>query len=345
MEAFFVRFTTPLAFLIVLAVYLIGWSVITTIHHSWRLRWPMLALLPMVLLSYSFLFRVDPDMWFFEAFILGIFTVLMTSFVPLVAEPKAFLTARSLPIIRHPFSILDKGIALIKNLLGFRPQFAHARQIFAGIIISIPLLFIFGALFYSADGLFKQAIDQLSWLKTITDVISWSGVWVIIRFIIWFIWLGGLWSCLVSDAYQAVPITTKVRSIPQVTVLVVVGLLSALFIIFNIAQIVGLFQTGSTVMSYADSAREGFGQLVVALFLAFTLVWVVCRRNGREAWSRSIQIGVFIFLLQLIPIAFSSWHRLNLYQDSFGFTLLRLYAEWGIIASLLILPVFVLSSG
>jgi hypothetical protein len=345
MECFFVRFKTPLAFLSVIAVYAIGWAIIMSLHRSWRLHWPLFGLLPVALLSYAFLFRVDVYFWPLEALLVAGITLLLTSFIPLITERGAFLTLRSLPLLHRPFEIFSKGIALIKNFLHFKPQFTHTRQIITGVVISIPLLFIFGALFYSADSVFKEAVNQLGWLKNITELISWSWFSVIIRFTIWFILVGGLWSCQVAENYQAVVTPPKTRSVPQMTVLVIISLLSALFILFNLAQLSGLlFHSGLPFnVSYAEYAREGFGQLVAALFLACGLVLVLCRLYGQGKISRSTQVAVFIFLSQLIPLVFSAWHRLNLYQEAYGFTLQRLYAEWAIVGSLLVLPLFVLT--
>jgi hypothetical protein len=85
----------------------------------------------------------------------------------------------------------------------------------------------------------------------------------------------------------------------------------------------------ATGLTYADYVHQGFAQLTVATLLTLLVVWAAARKAPLEtavdrAWLRA-SLGA-LCLLTLVVVA-SALHRMDLYQDAYGFTRLRLVVD------------------
>ncbi|MEA2646998.1 MAG: hypothetical protein QOE92_2081, partial [Chloroflexota bacterium] len=116
--------------------------------------------------------------------------------------------------------------------------------------------------------------------------------------------------------------------------LVVMALLDGLFVVFAVAQGVAATQAGQATIqaagvTYSDYARSGFFQLLwvagITLVVLMT-VRAVVRPDGarqRAAYVGLAELGV-VLVLVIIGVASQ---RLSLYEDAYGFTMLRLYSH------------------
>ncbi|WP_110181453.1 DUF4153 domain-containing protein [Nocardioides solisilvae] len=78
-------------------------------------------------------------------------------------------------------------------------------------------------------------------------------------------------------------------------------------------------------LGYADYAREGFGQLVVATALTLVVLWAAGRRVGPGTGDRvrfRVAAGLLGFLTLVVVAA--ALARMAVYQDAYGFTTARL---------------------
>jgi hypothetical protein len=113
-------------------------------------------------------------------------------------------------------------------------------------------------------------------------------------------------------------------------VLVVTGVFAA----FLVAQATVVFGghdylQRTTGLTYADYVHQGFGQLTVATALTLLVIWAAARKapketSGDRAWLRG-SLGV-LCALTLVVVA-SALHRMDLYQEAYGFTRLRLLVD------------------
>ena len=112
------------------------------------------------------------------------------------------------------------------------------------------------------------------------------------------------------------------------------GAVLVLFVVFLAAQASALFGgkehvLRTTGLTYAEYARQGFGQLVVVTLLT-TVVLALIRWFASEqtAADRSIKRGVVLTMTALsLLVVGSALHRLWLYQDAYGFTTARITAD------------------
>lgn len=197
-----------------------------------------------------------------------------------------------------------------------------------GIVLASGLVAVFGVLFASADEAFAQlAGDTLpaSWdLGSLPGrLIAFTGVVAVV------------------GAFARVPALANLavgeprRRLGATEWLFGLGALNALFGTFVAVQLAVLFGRHDHVLetaglTYAEYARQGFGQLllVAALTLAVAAVALRYGPGGRRPATR-VLLGV-LFALTFVVLA-SAWHRLGLYEEAYGATRLRVAAQWALL--------------
>lgn len=198
--------------------------------------------------------------------------------------------------------------------------------------LGLLLLAVFGSLFASADAAFAHIAGEV-----LTPDI---GVGLLPMRLIMLIVVLGIagslgWALLIrregNDEPMAVAVSPRFERLEWSVAL---GLLNALFGAFVILQIAVLFGGRAHVvetagLTYAEYARAGFFQLVAVAFLvlvviAATVVWVRPADRSEHLLLRTLQ-GL-LCVLTLVILA-SALRRLDLYQDVFGLTRLRVSVQ------------------
>ena len=110
-------------------------------------------------------------------------------------------------------------------------------------------------------------------------------------------------------------------------------LVDAVFVLFLAAQAAVFFGghdyiRSATGLTYAEYVHQGFGQLTFATALTLLVVWAASRKAGEtpsDRWWLRGSLGA-LCVLTLVVVA-SALHRMDLYQDAYGFTRLRLLVD------------------
>ena len=194
-----------------------------------------------------------------------------------------------------------------------------------GVLIALPLLLLFGALFASADAFFKDLLGDAIPFGA-SDVFS----HLFLAFV--FAWLigGFLWSALLWPR-PTPPAARANAAIPfgKIEVAVVFGLLDALFLAFVAVQFRYLFGgegrvEASSTLTYAQYARHGFFELVTVAALVAPVVlaghWLLV---GRARRLYAVLAGLLVVLVVVVMV--SAVQRMRLYTDAYGLTELRFY--------------------
>jgi Domain of unknown function (DUF4153) len=197
-----------------------------------------------------------------------------------------------------------------------------------GILLALPLLFVFGGLLMAADAVFEGIVHQIlhDYLDDLFIHLFVTG---------FFTWMtAGLLRGIFLG--KEVVIRNVVRpkglGLGGLETAIVVGLLDLLFLGFIIVQFRYFFGGAAhlgtfTKLTYAEYARRGFFELVTVaallLPLLLALEWLLRKDDPVQLrWFRSLA-GLQVFLLFVIMV--SAWQRMRLYQNEFGLTELRLY--------------------
>src|SRR5665811_2172612 len=106
----------------------------------------------------------------------------------------------------------------------------------------------------------------------------------------------------------------------------------AMVLAFVLVQVGGLVDGHEHILetvglTYAQYAREGFAQLVVATALTLAVVAVAARRAPRESERdrRISRAALGVLCVGTLGVVASALRRMDLYVEAFGMTRLRLF--------------------
>ena len=209
-------------------------------------------------------------------------------------------------------------------------SFRRFSGVLIGLLLALPLLLIFGALFASADPAFNDLVRKLfDWdlSSLVQHAISWA-VWS---------WLaaGFLRLLFISGAApmsQAFANRRSLITLGITEVAVVLGLLNLMFGVFVALQFNYLFSLIPYGLNYAlnpysDYARRGFFELVTvaALLLPVLLAAHAVLRKDQPQHERLFRGLAGLLVLLMAVIMASALQRMRLYTENFGLTELRIY--------------------
>ena len=127
------------------------------------------------------------------------------------------------------------------------------------------------------------------------------------------------------------PKKQKLGSIETMIVLVSV---SALFLVFILLQLAYLLGGESHLMSlgltYAEYARKGFFELIWVAILSYALISFAEKKIIRKSDDKhlsSFKIACSVLIIEVVIILASAFFRLWLYEFAYGFSTIRLYSH------------------
>jgi len=185
---------------------------------------------------------------------------------------------------------------------------------------------VFGVLFASGDAIFGH------WVDTVVPDVRGS---VLLRLFV----MVAVAGVVLAAAYLALNPPNVERPVLRRPTqhrfewLAPVLLVDGVFVLFLAAQTAAFFGGHDyirrvTGLTYAGYVHQGFAQLTIATVLMLLVAWAASRKAGDEPadrwWLRG-SLGA-LCLLTLVVVA-SALHRMDLYQDAYGFTRLRLLVD------------------
>lgn len=262
--------------------------------------------------------RDDPATSFFAVAVAGVLAATACTDARTVAGIAA-------SVIAWPLSAL-RGLPLLDRTIRILARRGSAWSILRTGAVSLVLLLVFGGLLASADAVLG------SWTSALVPEIS--DMAVLRVFVLVFfagVTLAGLYLAInppVVDGARPSP------RIPEREWQVPLGVVIAIFVAFVVAQAAAVVGGHDYVLrtagvTYAESARQGFGQLTLATALVLLLVAGV-RTLGRTSAGRDRTVmramNAALCVLTLLVVA-SALRRMALYQDAYGYTTLRVNAD------------------
>lgn len=287
--------------------------------------WSLALLIPLLVLSFDvFLFRNEVVM-VLAPLLVVVLLFYITAILPLKNSGKHTFFLTKVPGLIHidqPFEQLGK---IKHDLFG---ETSHTKKmikhVLIGIVIAVPILFIFGALFYYADDVFAQWVRQIE--------IEWVDLWRFLRTLAITGMLAGLYYVVADSHYELGEKTSKPMAFHPVVTSVVLGLVNLLFAVFVYIQLQYLFGSPEFFLAegltYAEYARKGFFELVWVVLFSGLLLFSTYRAFRAHKNSLSVKVLQILMIAQIGVIAASALWRLGLYVDAYGLTVLRLYTTW-----------------
>lgn len=227
-------------------------------------------------------------------------------------------------------------------------RLADRRVILAvvrGLVMAMPLMLVFGSLFMSADAVFENLVfsagrfdvEPLVGHLLLFSLCAWISTGYLRGFLTGTqpsLWMPGEGAADGGAVGRAGGDAAGLRPTLGITeVATVLAALDLLFLAFVAVQLRYLFGGDTLVqvtpaLTYAEYARRGFFELVVAVVLVVPILlvadWLVIRRTWRDHRLFRLLAGVQIALV--LAIAASAFQRLRLYHAVYGLTESRFYA-------------------
>jgi len=204
----------------------------------------------------------------------------------------------------------------------------RAWAVLRGLLLALPFLFVFGALFMSGDRIFADLVtdvvdldyEEIAGHVFLTAVLTWLAGGYLTGF------LTGTRPVRLPDAFGARP------AVGIVEIGIALALVDLLFVLFVSVQFRYLFGGSGLVevtpgLTYAEYVREGFEQLALACALVLPSLlaadWLLQPRRRRDALVFRVLGG--LLLLLLVVIIASALQRVRAYQAAYGLTDSRFY--------------------
>jgi len=205
----------------------------------------------------------------------------------------------------------------------------HIEPVLRVLVIAVPLLLIFGALFAAADAVFAQGVDSIFRfdLSKIVPHVFWLllGAWLV---------SGVLWNTVgVELPHDIVIASPTTHALGRSEIAIVLGSLALLFAAFVAIQIRYLFGGSEAVLAsvsltYAAYARRGFFELVTVAVLLLPVLAALNWARRQDEPSRRLFIGLTVVMAVLLVVVLASaWLRMTLYRETYGLTELRFYTS------------------
>ncbi len=213
---------------------------------------------------------------------------------------------------------------------GLRQRSGGLRErlgpVLRALVVAVVLLAVFGALFAAADAAFADLLGAL-----VPDISVSDGPFRVLLLVL------GLVGALAAAHTAAAPVRWDRIEVPEgrargrVEWALPLIVLVLLFAAFNAVQLAVLFGGYDAVLektgrTYAEYARQGFWQLLMAtvltlLVIVLALRWAPRTRSGDRALVRGV-LGT-LCALALVVVA-SAVRRMDMYVEAYGLTRLRI---------------------
>jgi len=269
--------------------------------------------------------------------ITSLFLLLVINEISFGEKVKNFSIEDYLKILFLPFKFIHPFFQTLSNLFSLREEKEEQKvfsQIVKGVLMAIPVLFVFILLFSSADLIFQKYISDLISIDNELEIIF----RFILILIVTIVFIGAYtYSFREKEGQITAPQKSKNHTVGDIEISIILGSVNALFFIFILVQLTYLFGGESNIstqgFTYAEYARRGFFELiavaVISLFLLLTTEKYVIKKETEHALGFKILSTVLI--IQVVLIMASAFTRLSLYEEAYGFTTLRLYSHTFII--------------
>ncbi len=339
--AFLVAITSDLIFwnkaigvgaFLVVVLYTVGFTVLAHYFNHAKNKLAMLLLIPIFILAFDQMLYNNDLVKTVVPFFIFVLVIVYSILLTVKNENKFVFYFKNIPIVRNAGVIFKNFAVICRDLFGWTKGTEHNekyKQIAIGLAVSLPIIFVFTILFAGADKIFGDGLEKLVSFKIGFDL---AILWRILKVVVYSFLVGVFFYTLIHDEHAITDKACKVTKIPTMVSAIVLTLVNVLFAIFVFIQIKYLFGSHDFVIGqkivFAEYARSGFFQLAWVMMLSALLIMVFYRSSWHHGKNIFVSILKLLLITQIFVIAASALKRMNLYQNEYGYTTLRLYVEW-----------------
>jgi len=262
-----------------------------------------------------------------DAMLLGLATI------TLGAEKWSDLSAKLLiavPILA-PFRVVTTTASVVAEAPNSVSS-PHSRSIIKGALLSVPLVIVLVALLGSADPVIRWTTDRIS---------DWLPDWSFPPRVLFFALL--LTLTLGANSIARRQLAAKLPQYPPLGIAPKVGLTEQRMVLWSAAVVLWLFvllqasylihpppAAIGTGVTFADFARRGFGELSFAATLVGAIILVLEHTRPADSSERDRVVMRWLELALVIALEIvlvSAFRRVILYEQAYGYTTARVFAQ------------------
>lgn len=232
------------------------------------------------------------------------------------------------------FSMFFHGFAGFKNALSFIKNGSKKNKnrkiilsVLFGLLLSLPWVLVFMALFASADAVFENLISEF--FKSF----SFELIIRTIKNMIWFIIFGGLFFGYLFNLKNKEKKIKKPTLLGMLETLIILGMVDLIFLSFIAVQFRYFFAGDALInldgYTYAEYARRGTMELDIASMLAIGLYRILhfFKKEDSPKLQNVFKIFLGILFAEIGIVLFSAYQRLILLENAYGVTSTRIMAH------------------
>ncbi len=222
-----------------------------------------------------------------------------------------------------------------KDRGGFKTWSRKSQPAIRGVLLAIPVLLIFTALFSSADLVFAKRVSDLAANLRLENLPEYIFRGILILLVGYFFSGIILYAATRSNSQLLIgkdkPVIPAFLGFTEASI--ILGGVIALFSAFVLIQVEYFFFGQANItqqgFTYSEYARRGFGELVVVAVFCIVLIKglseisKVTSSNQKKGFS-ALTTGLVALVLVILVSAFQ---RLYLYEAAYGFSRSRAYAH------------------
>jgi len=322
--------------LFVLAFYgILLWNLKENIIFKWDFAW--IISIPILALSLTYLIYSNLIFKFLNFFAVPFLIVIQTTLITKNNKYQwyaiKFVEDLGYSIFVKPFKNISKPFYMIGETISSKikdKKVSTISKIFAGLLISIPLVMMVVVLLSSADQVFQHyAENVLSFINSIS--LNEFIVRTLLALLISLIIFSYIFSLLTSkvkevkDGESTVPLI-----LDKVIMITVLSTINLIYIFFIYIQFAYLFGGANYALppsfTHSEYARKGFFELVAVTLINLSVLLVSL--NLTQSMSKiANQISRILNSLLVVCTSimlYSAHFRMSLYEQAYGYTYLRI---------------------
>ncbi|MFA4831314.1 MAG: DUF4173 domain-containing protein, partial [Patescibacteria group bacterium] len=334
-----------IGFFLFVIIYIASFTAVAKITRQIRNRWALVLTVPLLFMGLSVFLYSNALVRYWVPWFVYLLLIFYPLLLSLKNPNKYSFSLTQIRLVRNIFLVVEKIKFVLKDIKSFHlsrispPHVKVIKKIALALLFSVPILSIFTLLFYHADAVFASWV--INFFKLLNIEITVEDFVSLLRVLIFGLGLAVLYYAFLSRDHVLGLKKEKVSKLDDLVVSIILGLINALFAVFVFIQFSYLFGKREFVMSnnmvFAEYARSGFFQLVMVILLAAIMLIAVYRSAVFHQAAKLVVAFQVLLVGQVMVIGISALRRMNVYQEVYGYTVLRLYVEWFIYFSLIIL--------
>ena len=276
----------------------------------------LLFIIPIMLLSLTY-FVYDNSFRLLNIVAIPILYVLMFIYTVKPTYNIKEVIADFVNLIFGPLDEIPNFFNVIKKSYSTINLSKNNKNKLKSILIVIPITIIVLALLISSDGIFEEAFSGI--IDAFKNISIFDLILRIIITGILFIYTGAtLYNILFKYKKDEIDADLKIDSY---TFKLLFTVLNIIYLVFDIIQIRSLLlHRVSAGFDYAQYARSGFFQLMAISLINMAII-LFSKKSEENKYNKIM--GIIMVLLTLVIIV-SSFYRMYMYENAFGYTVLRL---------------------